>query len=712
MTKRHVRHALLAAGATLGLAGPAWAQEAAGPARSGTASDDRVEVITVTATRNPRAAFDYPGQVSVIERDAIETYAPSDLDDVLRAMPGVDVRGGPRRTGQTVSIRGLGGENVLILIDGARQSFISAHDGRIFLDPELLQSVEAVRGPASALYGSGAVGGVLAFRTARASDLLGPDETFGYRLRAGYEESASDHFAVATAYGQSGGFDGLLSLGGRRSGDIALATRLDLPADDDIATWLGTGAYRFDGVGEVRLAAQGFRNIAIEPNNGQGARIGGGTGLDADVKKVIDTDTLRLSARLNPEGLDWLDANLVAYRTQSAVTERELTAPRTTVRDIETTGVSLDNRTAFSFLGAEALFTVGADWWRDEQIGRDTTGPAGTRDGVPDGQSEFTGVYAQLEVEAPAPFSLPGTIALIPGARFDSYENTSVDDARTNSDERFSGRFSARYAPTDAFFVYGAWAQGFRTPSINELYLDGIHFSIPLPPGPPGRPPVANNSFTPNPNLRPEISESVELGFGIDAEDILDRGDALRFKIGWWQADVEDLISIAVIGGGPTATCFIPPRFSPCNAGTTESRNVQNAELQGVEAEFQYMVGPLFLSGVYSDVEGEDARTGAPVGVLTPPRFVGDLRYTLSGANLTFGLRTEVAGEFDKTQITAERRDGYTLFDLDATWRPTRSLRIDAGVDNIADEVAERVFAGVPEPGRSARIAFTWSQGF
>ena len=263
MTKRHVRHALLAAGATLGLAGPAWAQEAAGPARSGTASDDRVEVITVTATRNPRAAFDYPGQVSVIERDAIETYAPSDLDDVLRAMPGVDVRGGPRRTGQTVSIRGLGGENVLILIDGARQSFISAHDGRIFLDPELLQSVEAVRGPASALYGSGAVGGVLAFRTARASDLLGPDETFGYRLRAGYEESASDHFAVATAYGQSGGFDGLLSLGGRRSGDIALATRLDLPADDDIATWLGTGAYRFDGVGEVRLAAQGFRNIAI-----------------------------------------------------------------------------------------------------------------------------------------------------------------------------------------------------------------------------------------------------------------------------------------------------------------------------------------------------------------------------------------------------------------------------------------------------------------
>jgi hemoglobin/transferrin/lactoferrin receptor protein len=134
--------------------------------------------------------------------------------------------------------------------------------------------------------------------------------------------------------------------------------------------------------------------------------------------------------------------------------------------------------------------------------------------------------------------------------------------------------------------------------------------------------------------------------------------------------------------------------------------------LQGIEAEFQYSKGPLSLSGIYSNVDGEDARTGAPVGVLTPPRFVGDLRYTVEAANLTLGLRTEVAGEFDKTIVAAERRDGYTLFDLYATWRPIPSLRIDAGVDNMADEVAERVFAGVPEPGRSARMAITWSQNF
>jgi len=720
VTVRTITRTMLAMGTAIGLMGPALAQavpaassEAGGaPGASDPAEMVAEEVITVTATRNPRPAFSYPGQVTVLDRDTIDTLAPGDLDDVLRAMPGVDVRGGPRRTGQTISMRGLGGENVLILIDGARQSFISAHDGRVFLDPELLQSVEAVRGPASALYGSGAVGGVLAFRTARAADFLEEGQSAGYRLRVGHEDGADERFGVATAFGHAGGFDGLVSLGGRRSGDIALANGLDLPADDDIATWLANGGFSVEGLGEVRVGLQGFRNVAIEPNNGQNARIGGGTGLDADVKKVVHSQTLRVGGRLAPSGLGWLDANIVAYTTASAVTEQELRTPRRIVRDIETTGISIDNRTAFDLLGGDALLTLGADWWRDEQVGRDTTGPTGTRDGVPDGRSAFTGVYAQLEVETGAPLGLPGTLALVPGIRLDSWENSADGDPRGNSDERLSGRLAVRYAPIEPLFVYGSWAQGFRTPSINELYLDGIHFSIPLPPGPPGRPRVANNVFVPNPSLRPEVSESFEVGLGVDADGVFAARDTLRFKLGWWHADIEDLISIAVIGGGPVATCFVPPFFSPCNAGTTESRNVRNAELEGVEAEIGYTLGLLSLTGVYSTVDGRDASTGAPVGVLSPPRLVGDLRYVIEPADLVLGLRAEVAGAFDRTAIAAERRDGYTLVDLYATWRPLAVLRIDVGVDNVADAEAERIFAGVPEPGRSARIAVTFEQRF
>ena len=132
----------------------------------------RADEVTVYGTSNPIAVFDYPGQVSVVSRDDIELLIPSTPSDLLRDVPGVDFSGGPRRTGEVPSIRGLSGDNVLILLDGARQSFISGHDGRFFIDPELISTVEVVRGPASSLYGSGAVGGVLAFETVDAADLL------------------------------------------------------------------------------------------------------------------------------------------------------------------------------------------------------------------------------------------------------------------------------------------------------------------------------------------------------------------------------------------------------------------------------------------------------------------------------------------------------------------------------------------------------------
>ncbi len=94
---------------------------------------DREDVVTVYGTLNPINVFDYPGQVTVIERGEIDLIHPSSISDVLRDVPGVEFSGGPRRTGETPSIRGRGGENVLILLDGARQSFVSAHDGRFFL---------------------------------------------------------------------------------------------------------------------------------------------------------------------------------------------------------------------------------------------------------------------------------------------------------------------------------------------------------------------------------------------------------------------------------------------------------------------------------------------------------------------------------------------------------------------------------------------------
>ncbi|MHA7873077.1 MAG: TonB-dependent receptor plug domain-containing protein, partial [Hyphococcus sp.] len=200
----------------------------------------QLDEITVFATKNPIEAFDYAGQVTVIDRDVILDFNPSTLSDVFAAIPGAQFDSGPRRTGDAPTVRGLSGAGVLIFLDGARQSFLSGHDGRFFVDPELVKAVEVVRGPTSALYGSGSLGGVIATRTITARDFLDEGETVGFRLSSGYQSVNDEYRVGGTGVWRSA--DGVVDVVGhvtyRNSGDIELGNDTTLPADDEIVSSL------------------------------------------------------------------------------------------------------------------------------------------------------------------------------------------------------------------------------------------------------------------------------------------------------------------------------------------------------------------------------------------------------------------------------------------------------------------------------------------
>ena len=584
-TRRPALRALLAASTALALAPIAAADD------NEDMDDERVEeVVTVYGTSNPIPVFDYPGQVTVVDREALDTLAPSSISDALRDVPGLDFAGGPRRTGQLPTIRGLSGQNVLILLDGARQSFTSAHDGRFFVDPELIGSAEVVRGPASALYGSGAVGGVLALESVDADDLLGEDEVWGGRARLGYQSVNEEALASFTAYTRQDGFDGLASFGIRQSGDIELGSDVDLPSDDDIQTALLKGSYALTDALTIEGSWQRFTNTAIEPNNGQGTAGTGDSILDREVEKDITTDTFRLGLDFNPEANDWIDLNVTAYQTSSDVDEFDVTIPRTTVRDIETTGFSARNASRFTLGTAETTLTIGGDWFRDEQTGTDDQTDTGTRGGVPNGESEFMGLFAQLEavIETPA-----GQFVVIPGIRYDEFESSSsVAPENDNSDKAGSPRIASSFAPAGAGWLRlsASYSEGFRAPSINELYLTGLHFEVPHPvlfnPAM-GSFVFAPNNFIPNPDLVPEQTETIEFGAGIDFNQVLVSSDRLQAKVSYYQTDTDQLINLSV-NAAPDPTCFAPPFFQPCTFGTSTSSNVDTAELEGWEGELHY----------------------------------------------------------------------------------------------------------------------------
>jgi hemoglobin/transferrin/lactoferrin receptor protein len=711
--KSGVCRALFLAPAAILLAGPvaAGAEDAAQTALS----IDGVEtapVITVYGTRSERDAFSYPGMISVLDRAEIELAQPSSVSDLFRAIPSVQFSGGPRRTGQLPSIRGFGRENVLILLDGARQSFISAHDGRFFLDPELLVRAEAVRGPSSALYGSGAVGGVLAFETASAADLLRPGETMGMRLRGGIQTANREWVGAGTAFARSKDERAsvLGSLGVRESGDIRLANGFDLPSDDRINTWLIKGDIALAPGVALEAGWTGFTNRALEPNNGQGLNLGGGTGTLADVEKRSRSDTLRGTLLIAPPGQNGLDANITVYRTVSDVNERELATRRRTLRDITTTGVSARNRSMLSEGNTKAALLVGFDWYRDRQIGTDSEAGDGTRAGVPDGEAEFAGAYAQMEFDLDRPLGLPGTLIFIPGLRYDRFENRAAFDNRANKDDAWSARIAGSWAPVPQLLLFASWGQAFRAPSINELYLSGIHFPVPHPIlGPPRRPPVfVTNNFVPNPDLVPERTETFELGAGLAFDNVALDGDRLEVKGAWWTTRARDLIDLFV-DFRFSPTCFAPPGFTPCSAGTTESRNVTSAKLNGFDLDLRWTSDRFDLIGAVSTINGRDRDAGTPLGALTPDRGSLDARLKFPEQALLIGARLEAAARFDKGRDPNDIRPGYATLDLYAGWELpfVRGTRLDIRIDNLFDRQFVRTFAGVIEPGRNLRLTLS-----
>ena len=341
-----------------GAAQPAGA--AAGAVALAAPGEVPVPPVTIYATRTPIPVEDYPGQVTVIDRDRIESLQPSSVFDLFEGVPGVQILGGARRSGQTISVRGLAGEGVLILFDGARQSFVSGHDGRAFIDPSLIRAVEVIRGPGSALYGSGALGGVVAVRTVDAADFLEPGETVGAEASVGFQSVNDEIATTGTVFGRTpdGRFDGVASLTYRSSEDIELGSGLTLPADDDLLSGLIKGTVAITEDLSVTTSYLRYRLDGSDPNNPQGNNLSGPTNRLVD--RETENDTVQARLVYAPEDNRWIDLSLVPYYSRSAVEEPEAETDRFLVREVETVGVTLDNRSRFRIVDSvDMTVTVG-----------------------------------------------------------------------------------------------------------------------------------------------------------------------------------------------------------------------------------------------------------------------------------------------------------------------------------------------------------------
>ncbi len=676
----------------------------------------RAAPISVTATRSPMKAFDVPGQVTVKGAQDIADEIPASLDDLFDDIPGVTSFGGPRRTGETPTIRGFSGPDVIVTLDGARQNFVSGHDGRTFIDPAFLGEAEVVRGSSSALYGSGGTGGIIALRTLTADDLLKGDQTIGGRVGLSYR-SGNDEFAqrIIGAWRPSDLTDVTAGIVRRRSYDVRLGNDVKLDSEDDILSGFVRGEFRENESSGIRLGWNRFRNDAREPNNGQAA-----AGTLAD--KNVDSETISGGFFFNPPANPVLDAEVTVYRTTSSVDESNLTgtqANQLQERKLSTFGFNADNTSNFALANdIDLSLTVGLDFYMEDAEGALN---GGVRGGVVTGDQQFYGFFAQSAFSFHDLLGLEGSeLTVTPGFRYDNFDSADSAGNKTE-DNQLSPKVSVRFAPTEWGFIYGSYAEAFRAPRLDELFPTGTHFPVFTA----TNAIVGFNTFIPNTTLKPQSTDTWEGGLGVEFENVFGKGDILQAKGGYYSIKGENFLTTQVTQNANTANPqffpapFLVPGFT-CRAfisitvdpngcgGTTQIVNVASAELDGFELETSYDSSRIRVTLAGSTMDTKNKATGDPIGVEQPDQLTADLRLKLPEIDSFIGWQATVADKHDGGTVTANDRKSYQLHEVYGRWRAEEGVlagfSVGVTAENLFDEEYQRVSSETVEEGRSVLV--------
>ena len=201
------------------------------------------EQIVVTASLAEIPAEEAPASVSVFDAEQIDTLAPVLVADLLRLAPGVAIATtGPRGTQAQLRIRGAEANHSLLFLDGIRFNDPAAGNEARFelLRSDLLSRVEIVRGPQSALWGSEALGGVVAVST--------PDPLGDHRATAAAEYGSDDFARLSGAF----------ATGGKRAGLSATAAYVRSDGIDI----LGGGTGDRDGFENLTASLKGVARPA------------------------------------------------------------------------------------------------------------------------------------------------------------------------------------------------------------------------------------------------------------------------------------------------------------------------------------------------------------------------------------------------------------------------------------------------------------------
>ncbi|HDJ2742595.1 TPA: TonB-dependent hemoglobin/transferrin/lactoferrin family receptor [Salmonella bongori] len=631
------------------------------------------DTLTVTATGNPRSAFEAPMMVSVIDTADPENQTAASAADLLHSVPGITLSGTGRTNGQDVNLRGYDRRGVLVLVDGVRQGTDTGHLNSTFLDPALIKRVEIVRGPSALLYGSGALGGVIAYTTVDASDLLMEGQRYGFRVFG--TGGTGDHSLGmgASAFGRTDNLDGLLSWSSRDRGDLRQGDGSTAPNDESINNMLAKGTWKIDEAQALSGSLRYYNNAAQEPKNPQDLAANSVSNPMTD-RSTIQRD-MQLTYKLAPQGNDWLNAESKVYWSEARINAQNIDNT-SEYREQITTGGKAENRTRLltdSF--ASHLLTYGGEYYRQEQK------PGGVTTGFPEAKIDFSSGWLQDEITLR---NLP--VTLLGGTRYDNYRGSSDGYADVDAD-KWSSRAGMTISPTDWLMLFGSYAQAFRAPTMGEMYNDSKHFSI-------GR--FYTNYWVPNPDLRPETNETQEYGIGLRFDNLMLADDALEFKASYFDTNAKDYISTTV-------------DFA---ARTTMSYNVPNAKIWGWDVMTKYTADLFSLDMAYNRTRGKNTDTGEYISSINPDTVTSKLNIPLAHSGFSVGWIGTFADRSTHVSSQYTKQPGHAVNDFYISYQGQQALKGMTTTLVLGNAFDKAYWSpqGIPQDGRNGKIfvSYQW----
>ncbi len=662
------------------------------------AAGNTLEEIVVVGSKTERPMWSVAGQVEVFDRADMDQQQLQDFAAISRYVPALETDFSNSRFGSTgLSIRGIGGNRVAFEFDGVplpQQIDVGsfAESGRLALDPAIVKRTEVLRGPASALYGSDAIAGVVLITSVDGKDLVEEGEQHHIGGSGGYF-SANNSTLASLTYAWAGERDSLVVTANRRDGHEPDNQARNVNTDRvNFGQWqfFGKWTHEFINGGEFRTSIDYFER---EVDSDIRAQLGFERFASTTQLQGEDEQTrTRITTDYKLPSLGWLEeANLTLY-WQENQTDQLTDQYRSSF------GVPVFLQRAFFFRernwGGEFkirhdfstgklahILVAGVEWDRQQlrekrdalqtnlltDIATSTIlGESFPLRDLPKSTTDKIGIFLQNEI-------LFGAFTLIPALRWDHYNlNAKTDTIFTDSSrltdlksEDLTFRLGVTWRLSEYLSLYGHYAEGFRAPPAEDvnLFLDLALF---------------NFRAIPNPDLKPESSRNLEAGFRAEWQ-----GTAVT--AGAYHSSYNNFIeSRALIG------------FDFLTGGLLfQSRNLEEATIYGVEANVSQALGYFhealtewhFDAGMHW-AHGNNDVTDRALNTVSPLKAVVGLRWEPERLPLIAELRMTHHGRQSRTDFS----DGEfsvpgaaTVADVVVQWEQSKHLRWYLGLYNLTD---------------------------